>query len=129
MRLLYITVDGRCVPEKCSADVDFIQMPDGLHPMTNDSVWQDARRVKDSLLIIIKGVRGPYGAVMENDDVSRALYALKVKENAFQKAKVSKMWTRKFAAFMDALGRYGFYIGVAALIIYVVLMSMFPEVF
>lgn len=128
MRLLYFTVDGRCTPDKCKADVEFIQMPDGLHPMTNDSVWQDARRVKDSLLIIIKGVRGPYGSVMENDDVSRNLYGLEVKEHAFQRARVSKMWHRALANFMDGLGRYGFYLGVGALIIYVVVTSLFPGV-
>ncbi len=45
-------------------------------------------------MIIIQGVRGPYGATMENEDVSSVLYEIELAERAFKGPSVSKMWQR-----------------------------------
>ena len=58
MRILYFMVDGRAKMEKTNVNPRLLEMPDGYHPLTNDSVWQDAKRRMDPLLIIIQGVRG-----------------------------------------------------------------------
>ncbi len=47
MRVLYFTVDGRCVVEKTKLTKRLFEEPDGYHPVTNDSIWQHAWRVMD----------------------------------------------------------------------------------
>lgn len=100
-------------------------MPDGYHPVTNDSVWQDAKRMMEPLLIIIQGVRGPYGGTMENKDVSSVLYEIELAERAFKRPKISKMWMRSLERLINFIQTKGLYIGVIIFILYFVAQSMF----
>ncbi len=125
MRILYFTVDGRCMPEKTRTIPRLLEMPDGYHPVTNDSVWQDAKRMMEPLLIIIQGVRGPYGGTMENKDVSSVLYEIELAERAFKRPKISKMWMRSLERLINFIQTKGLYIGVIIFILYFVAQSMF----
>lgn len=127
-RVVYFMVDGIATIEKVRRIPPLLEMPDGYHPITNDSVWQDAKRMMDPLLIIIQRVRGPYGGTMENDDVSSVLYDIKVAQMAFKKPKVSKMWMRALERFMDFIVTKGIYIGVIAFALYFIAQAMFQGV-
>ena len=116
--MLYFTVDGRCIPEKTKLNSGLIEMADGYHPITNNSVWQDARRMKDALLILIQGVRGPYGATMEDQDIARLLYDLELQERAFKKVRVSKMWFRALQRLGEGFLKYGLYVFIIFMVIY-----------
>lgn len=122
--MLYFTVDGRCIAEKTKLNSGLIEMPDGYHPITNNSVWQDARRVKDALLIIIQGVRGPYGATMEDQDIARLLYDLELEERAFKKPRVSKMWWRALQRLGEMFLKYGLYVFIMGMVIYYAASAM-----
>jgi hypothetical protein len=122
--IIYIKQDGTAAIERTKTNPSMIEMPDGYHPITNNSYWQDAERKRDPVLIIIQGVRGPYGATMENEDVSRLLYDLEVKERAFKKPGVSKMWMRMFERFFDWLRRYGIWIFVIGFMAYFTIPAM-----
>lgn len=123
-RILFFTVDGRCLVEKTKANPRLLEMPDGYHPVTNDSVWQDAKRLMDPLLVIIQGVRGPYGGTMENEDVSSVLYEIELAERAFKRPPVSKMWMRALQRFGDFLLTKGLYIIVILFVAFFVVQSM-----
>lgn len=101
MRILYFKVDGQAQVEKTNNIPRLFEMPDGYHPVTNDSVWQDAKRTREPILIFIQGVRGPYGATMENEDVSSVLYEIELAERAFRKPNVSKMWYRALLRMLE----------------------------
>jgi hypothetical protein len=125
MRILYFTVDGRCLPEKTKTpNARLLEMPDGLHPMPNDSVWQDAKRMMEPILVVIDGVRGPIGGTMETKDVSSVLYEIDMDEHAFKKPRISKMWMRALARFVDFFMTKGIYIGIIIFILYMVAQSM-----
>jgi len=115
MKLIYLAVDGRATIENTKLRTRQMEMPDGYHPVTNDSVWQDAKRLRDSIMVIIQGVRGPYGATMEVEDVSSVLYEIDVIERAFKNQSVSRIWQRAFARFGEWLLKYGILLGFAVL--------------
>ena len=124
MRIVYFTVDGRAVLERTKTNPRLLEMPDGYHPVTNDSVWQDAKRKMEPMLIIIQGVRGPYGGTMENRDVSSVLYEIELAERAFKRPRVSKMWMRSLERVLDFLQTKGLYIGVVAFALYFIAQAM-----
>lgn len=96
MKLFYLTVGGNATCESTKLRERFIEMLDGYHPVTNDSVWQDAQRRREPMLFIIQGVRAPYGGTMAEKDVSLLLYEMELRERAFKPNSVSKMWWRAF---------------------------------
>lgn len=112
------------MPEKTRTIPRLLEMPDGYHPITNDSVWQDYKRTMDPLLIIIQGVRGPYGGTMENKDVSSVLYEIELAERAFKKPRISKMWMRSLERLFEFLSTKGLYIGMIAFVLYFLGQSM-----
>lgn len=124
MRIIYITVDGRAVVEKTKTTARILEMPDGYHPVTNDSVWQDSKRILEPMLLVIQGVRGPFGATMENEDVSSLLYEIELDERAFRKPRVSKMWMRSLERIFDFLQTKGLYIGVLGFALYFIAQAM-----
>lgn len=125
MRILYFKVDGLTSVEKTKTNPRLLEMPDGYHPVTNDSVWQDSKRLMAPLLIIIQGVRGPYGATMENKDVSSVLYEIELAERAFKKANVSKMWMRSLERLIEFIQARGIYLGIVIFVLYFLGQSMF----
>lgn len=98
MYLIYLGVDGSARLERAAVRERLIEMPDGIHPVTNDSVWQDAKRIRQPAMVFIQGVRAAYGSTMEAKDIELVLYDLEVKERALKKPKISKMWVRTLAA-------------------------------
>jgi len=103
MKLVYLTVGGNATTESTKLRERFIEMPDGYHPVTNDSVWQDAKRRRDPMLFIIQGVRAPYGGTMAEKDVSLLLYEMELRERAFKPNSVSKMWWRALLRLFGAI--------------------------
>lgn len=125
MKLIYLTVDGRAKVETCRLGGErMFETPDGYHPVTNDSIWQDAKRVKDSIMVIVQGVRGPYGATMEEKDVSLLLYDMELKERSFKAQSVSKMWARAFARLGEWVIRYSPILVMGSVIIWALYNSM-----
>ena len=124
MRIIYITVDGRAKVEKTRTTPRLLEMPDGYHPVTNDSVWHDAKRRLEPVLLVIQGVRAPHGGTMEKDDVSRVLYEIELAEKALKKPRISKMWMRQIEAFIEFVQKKGLYIGVIAMVLYFLAQSV-----
>ena len=124
MRIEYISVDGRMRVEKTRHVPRLIELPDGYHPVTNDSVWQDAERRREPLLVIIQGVRAPLGGTMETEDVSGVLYEIELAERAFRKPRVSRMWMRAFEAIAEFLRTKALYIGVVGMCLYFIAQAM-----
>ena len=106
MKLIYLTVDGRAKIESANLiSSRIVEMPDGYHPVTNDSVWQDAERLREPILVITQGVLGPYGASMTKEDVFVFLFETEIAERTFRNPLVSKMWHRALGAFIGYMAR------------------------
>ena len=124
VRLLYISVDGSMRVEKTNRILRMVEMPDGNHPVTNDSVYQDAKRLMDPLMILVQGVRAPIGGTMEIEDISSVLYEIDLDERAFKKPRVSRMWMRAFEALVEFIRTKGLYFAIVALMIYFIAQAM-----
>lgn len=123
-RIIYFKVDGSATIEKVRHIPPLLEMPDGYHPVTNDSVWQHAKRVMDPVMVIIQRVRAPYGGTMENEDVRNVLFEIELEEAAFKKHKVSKMWMRAFEGIIDFILTKGIFILILIFIAYFLVQSM-----
>lgn len=128
MRILYFTIDSRATVEKTRRVPRLLEMPDGYHPVTNDSVWVDAKRLMEPLLVVINGVRAPYGGTMEKDDVSRVLFEIEVDEKAFKKPPVSKLWMRSVERLVQFFVSKGLYIGIIVFILVMLAQSLMENV-
>ena len=120
MKLFYLTVEGLCRVENTRITARNVEMPDGPHPVTNDSVWQDAKRVRPPVMIIIQGVLGPYGSSMASEDVKTIMYEVKLASMAFRQPSISKMWQRMLAASVAWLMKYGMILFIVAIGAYAV---------
>ncbi len=118
MILLYLTVDGRAIVEKTRINQRLFEMPDGYHPLTNDSVWQDSKRQIDPIVVVIQGVTPPYGAQMARNDILSMLYEIDVAEHSLGKQNVSKIWWRALVRLGEWLWKKGIYLLIAGYIIY-----------
>jgi hypothetical protein len=123
MKLIYLTVDGRARIENAKIGTRLVEEPDGYHPVTNDSVWQDAKRLKDAVMIVVQGVLGPYGASMTEADTLQVLYEIDIVERAFKPQSVSKMWQRWFANAFAWFMKYGILLFIIAIVGYSVIQS------
>jgi hypothetical protein len=119
-KLIFLTVDGRARIENTKIGTRLIEMPDGYHPLTNDSVWQDAERMRPPAIVLIQGVLGGYGSNMTREDVLTTLYEIELAERAFRPASVSKMWMRALARMIEFMMKWGIWIlvGLVVLIYY-----------
>jgi hypothetical protein len=65
MKILYVSVNGRCYVEDINSDCKLVEEPDGIHPLSPSNVWSNAKHVTtswgadDSLAIIWQGVTSP----------------------------------------------------------------------
>jgi hypothetical protein len=65
MKILYVSVNGRCYVENINSDCKLVEMPDGIHPLSPSNVWSNAKHVTtswgadDSLAIIWQGITSP----------------------------------------------------------------------
>ena len=122
MKIFYLTVDGICKIENTRVRARNLEMPDGPHPVTNDSVWQDAKRIRPPVMIILQDVFGPLGASMAKEDVKIRIYEIKMATMAFKSPSLSKMWQRAFARFVEFAVKYGIWL-VIGIVIAVTLLN------
>ena len=127
MKIIFLTVDGRATVETTKLRENMLEMPDGYHPVTNDSVWQDAKRVRDAIMVVIKGVRAPYGGTMEERDIQLLLYDMELRERSFKRQSVSKMSWRAFARMGEWVVKYGPLIVMGVIIAWAVYDSLVPK--
>jgi hypothetical protein len=120
MKLIYLTVDGRARIENTKVSTRLIEETDGYHPVTNDSVWQDSRRIREPILFLTQGVLGPYGASMTEEDTLNVLFEIEAAERAFKPQSVSKMWQRWLANGFDWLMKYGITLFIVAIAAYAI---------
>lgn len=115
--------DGSCVIEKARVNTRFLELPDGYHPLTNDSVWQDDKRRQQPILVVFDGCLGPLGADMTEEDIKTLLTEIEMIKLAFKKPTISRMWMRWLSKMFSAMLKYGvttivfimmaYYIGIA----------------
>lgn len=101
MKLIYLTVDGRELTENWKVNSRILEEPDGYHPVTNDSVWQDSKRLRPPRMIIIQGVTPPFGAIMAHEDMKAILKEKIIAEHGFKHPSVSKIWVRWISNIID----------------------------
>ena len=101
--------------ESAKVGTRLLEMPDGYHPLTNDSVWQDSKRKSDAILFLAQGVLGPYGATMGDQDTMNVLREVEYAEKSFKPMSNSKMWQRNLAAIWTFLIKYGIWLFLLAI--------------
>jgi hypothetical protein len=124
MKILYLKVDGTCKVENWKVNARNLEMLDGPHPVTNDSIWQDSKRLGPAVMMVIQDVLGPYGASMASEDVKTRMYEVKLASMAFRQPSISKMWQRMLANAFDWLMKYGIILFIVAMAGYSVLTSL-----
>jgi hypothetical protein len=124
MKILYLKVDGMCRVENWKVNARNLEMPDGPHPVTNDSIWQDSKRLGPAVMMVVQDVLGPYGASMASEDVKTRMYEVKLASMAFRPPSISKMWQRMLANAFDWLMKYGIIIFIVIMAGYSVLGSL-----
>jgi len=118
MKLIYWTVDGREIIENWKVNSRILEEPDGYHPVTNDSVWQDSKRRLPARMMITQGVTPPFGAKMAHEDMKAILTEKIIAEHGFKHPVISKRWMRAFSNAMDWFGAKLPYIFLFAIIGY-----------
>ena len=124
MKILYVKVDALCKVENWKVNARNLEMPDGPHPVTNDSVWQDSKRVGPAVMLILQDVFPPYGASMAAEDVKTRMYEVKLASMAFKSPSISKMWQRWLANIFEWFMKYGIILFIIAISGYAVLNSL-----
>jgi hypothetical protein len=120
-KLIFLTVDGRATVENTRLGTRLVEMKDGYHPLTNDSVWQDAERLRPPAVVMVSGVLGPYGSEMTKEDIQAVLYDIELAERAFKKPSVSKIWQRQLAWLWGVFTKYAvvlFIVGILGFALY-----------
>ncbi len=116
MKLMHLNVDGTVRMENARITQRMVEFPDGYHPKTNDSVWQDAKRKRPPVMISIEGVLPFYGGSMTAEDILHELYDVELSERAMKNQSVSKMNWRWIQALFAGLAKYAVALFVAGLI-------------
>ena len=124
MIIQYFTAEGRCIIEKTRLSARYLEMRDGDHPLTNDSVWQDDKRTRQPILVIHEGCLGPFGADMTEEDIISIMTEIELIKLSYKKPSVSKMWTRAIARMFEWIVSKGLMILIIAMIGYFVLQSI-----
>ena len=124
MKILYLKVDGLCKVENWKVNARNLEMLDGPHPVTNDSIWQDSKRLGPAVMMVIQDVLAPYGASMASEDVKTRMYEVKLASMAFKEPSISKMKWRMLANAFDWLMKYGIILFIVAISGYAVINSL-----
>lgn len=124
MKILYLKVDGLCKVENWKVNARNLEMPDGPHPVTNDSIWQDSKRTGPPVMMVIQDVFGPYGASMAAEDVKTRMYEVKLASMAFKQPSISRMWQRMLANAFAWFMKYGIILFIIAISGYAVISSL-----
>jgi hypothetical protein len=123
MKLIYLTNDGKARVETAKVGTRLIEMPDGYHPITNDSVWQDAQRKSDGMMILFQGVLPAYGGTMAEADTMNVLREVEYAEKSFKPMSNSKMWQRSLASLWAFGMKYGITLFIVILAAYSIYAS------
>jgi len=124
MRILYFTNDGRTVVEKAKINARYLELPDGYHPITNDSIWQDSKRMRDPVLPVFEGVLGPIGSDMVEEDVKGILTEVEIIKKSHKNPQISKMWMRLLQRLGGWFFKYGIMMFIFIMIIYFGIQAM-----
>jgi hypothetical protein len=84
-----------------------IEMKDGYHPVTRDSVYQDIDRKKDPICIIWQGITPPQGAQTTDEYMNNLLLTIEMVRMSRRQQSVSRIWFRRLQAAGDWLLTYG----------------------
>ena len=120
--------DGICIIEKARVSSRFIEMRDGYHPLTNDSVWQHDKRRQQPILVIFDGCLGPLGADMTEEDLKTILTEIEMIKLSFKKPTVSKLWARWFQMIFRGVFKYGIMLLIFMMIAYYLILTMYQGV-
>ena len=123
MLVQYHRVDGTMSIEKTRLNARYIEMLDGYHPITNDSVWQDDKRMRQPTMIIVEGCLGPIGADMTENDVSAMLKEVEIIKRSHKPQSISKMWMRMLRRLFDFIFTRGFPVLILVFVGYVLVSS------
>lgn len=124
MKLMHLNRDATVRLENARITQRMVEFPDGYHPMTNDSVWQDAMRKRPPVIVSIDGVLPFYGGSMTGEDILHELYNVELSERAMKRQSVSKMNWRFLGQIFDGLMKYGVVLFIASLVAWALYMSL-----
>ena len=125
MIIQYYRVDGTMKVERTKLNARYIEMPDGAHPVTHDSVYQDDKRTRQPILCIFEGVTPPLGADMTEEDLSSMMTEIELIKLSYKKPSFSKLWMRLFSQAFEWLFKRGAPIALFGFIAFVVMDSYF----
>ena len=107
VRILHFTVTGQAMMEKTRVNARYLEMPDGDHPMTNDSFWQDSERRQMPIIAFFEGVPGALGSDMVAKDMENILTEIELIKLSFRNQGVSKMWVRAIMRMFGGVFKVG----------------------
>jgi len=116
MKLVYLTVDGRELVSNWKVNSRILEMGDGYHPVTNDSVWQDSKRLLPARMVLIQGVLPPMGATMAHEDMRSILTEKIITEHGFRRSGVSTMLMRWLGNAFEWLTSHIVYLFIAGVV-------------
>lgn len=93
MRVFYTTSSGLATVEEVKPHVRVIEMKDGLHTITKDSVYRDIENERNAMVFIWQDVTPSQGGSLTED----ALLSIEVAKMNRQSTKISRYWKRKYA--------------------------------
>ena len=93
--------------EKTRVNARYLEMPDGDHPMTNDSFWQHSERRQIPIIAFFEGVPGALGSDMVAKDMENMLTEIELIKLSFRNPGVSKMWVRAVMRLFGGLFKIG----------------------
>lgn len=99
--LVYLRMDMTARVEKTSLDGFLVEEPDGWHPRSADGIWHNSKRRHDDVVYIAEGVTPAIGATTSHNDIANLLNGHIVTMFAMKRERVSKMWARRVAAFVN----------------------------
>ena len=114
--MMHLNRDATVRLENARITQRMVEFPDGYHPMTNDSVWQDAMRKRPPVIVSIDGVLPFYGGSMTGQDILHELYDVELSARAMKRQSVSKMSWRFLFQLWAGLMKYGVILFIVALV-------------
>lgn len=136
MKILYVSVNGRCYCEDINSDCKLVEMPDGIHPLQPLNVWANAKHVTtswgadDSLAIIWQGVTSPEtrDAGITKTWMHQQLIDDFLLKAHMQKQGISSRWWRTISTYVSTGVMLSMAVGIAAvmgLLAYALLLIVF----
>lgn len=119
MKAIYLSVTGHAYAENLKATTSLVEMKDGYHPITNDSVFRDRERKDDAIVVIWQGVAAPEGANQTRQFITDVFVDIEIKKMAHDRKKVNKIWHRQVAAIIGAVAKYGLQLIIFIIIAYI----------